>query len=212
MMVDQTYVVDSGRECRYGRGVRASGNTSARCWEKGRATTACRAPPPGEVVSGHPGAPRRVTLPEWKFPSVAALPRAALKRYARKRVYKGIRAPCSIRASHYWEGCHARRTGVDTGLWRRRGGAVRAPDRIRARFDANDDSESTGSTPEMLSCAPGRAHEEASLNKVMRTGRRSRTRTAFRTRGLAIAMIQGRWKTRCAGASRTCSSPCWHSW
>ena len=29
--------------------------------------------------------------------------------------------------------------------WRRRGGAVRAPDRIRARFDANDDSESTGS-------------------------------------------------------------------
>ena len=37
-------------------GARASGNTSARCWEKDRARTACRAPPPGEVASGFPAA------------------------------------------------------------------------------------------------------------------------------------------------------------
>ena len=62
---------------------------------------------------------------------------------ARRRGLAG--APCNTRASHYWEGCHARRTGFDTGYWRRCGGAVRAPDWIRARFAANDDSESTGS-------------------------------------------------------------------
>ena len=51
-------------------GVRASGHTSARCREKNCARTACKAPPPGEVVSGHPRAPDRFGL-------IASPPRAA---------------------------------------------------------------------------------------------------------------------------------------
>ena len=48
--------------------------------------------------------------------SLAGLPRAALKRQRAKVRFISIRAPCNTRASHYWEGCHARRTGFDPGL------------------------------------------------------------------------------------------------
>ena len=77
--------------------------------------------------------------------SLAGLPRAALKRPRARVRFISIRAPCSTRASHYWEGRHARRTGFDTSYWGRRGGAVRAAEGIRARFDANDNSGSAGS-------------------------------------------------------------------
>ena len=54
--------------------------------------------------------------------------------------------------------------------------AVRAPARGSAtRFDANDwtpRSSLPGHGRLMLCCAPGRANEGASLNKVMRIGRR----------------------------------------
>ena len=75
---------------------------------------------------------------------------------------------------------------------------------------ARGDARSTGPARDVLGRGGTAAHRSGPAEGGPMSERATRS-TTFRRRGMEGPMIRGRWKTRLAGASRTCSSRCWRS-